>query len=109
MNAQHKSWDKGKNPRGKATVRFALRTNLRVTVPPHPSYTSKGRAGSSKPDLLLDLEEAHTSQPHEENWAGSSDHTQIVYTLRNTNLNAGKRRVSKTMLNNRKNRAEAQE
>lgn len=42
LNARYKSWDRGTNPRGRAVKRFALRTNLKVSAPQHPSYTAKG-------------------------------------------------------------------
>lgn len=83
--------------------------NATVSAPPHPSYYAKGRNGSSKPDLLVDIEKENISQPRSEIWNGTSDHTPILYEVRNTNLKASRKRVSKTMLHNLRNVAEARE
>lgn len=58
LNARHTNWEERKNARGRATVRFARETNNHISPPPASSYQAKGRAGSSKPDLLIDQERA---------------------------------------------------
>lgn len=107
INARHKIWDTTTNGRGKTLVNCVKRWNYKVTSPEEPSYIARGRVGSSKPDILLDIEAANVSQPKSPNWCGSSDHTPVLFTVNEANLKTSKRRVSKTMSNNTRNRLEA--
>lgn len=90
-------------------VEFARNANVKILTSPRPSFQAKGRAGQSSADLLPDIEQDTTSQPRDESWEGASDHTSILYEVRNANLKVGKRRVSKSMLHNMRNREEAGE
>lgn len=54
----------------------------------------------------MDLERAEVSQPRDEKWDGASDHTPLMYKVKDVGIKWGKRRVAKTMLNNRRNKLE---
>lgn len=58
---------------------------------------------------MLDLKKAKVTQPSSEKWEESSDHTPLLYKVRNANLKQGKLRISKEMLSNQRNSEEAGE
>lgn len=51
----------------------------------------------------MDLEKDVVTQPCDRRWDDSSDHTPLIYKIKSTNVNLGKVRISKDMLNNKNN------
>lgn len=107
LNARRFKWYRTTNARGESTVIWAIRWNYKIKPPKTASYKAKGRTGESTPDFLLDLDAAEAYQTRDVRWYDTSDHTPILYTVNGTNINRGKHRISKSMLNNSRNRSEA--
>lgn len=63
--------------------------------------------GERKQDLLLDLKKAVVTRPTDRRWDNSSDHTPILYKVKDINIKPGGCRISKSMLKNRNNIKEA--
>lgn len=57
----------------------------------------------------MDLERAQVQQPSDNKWNNWSDHTPIVYKVKDVNIKRVKIRVSKPMLTKMRNREEAGE
>lgn len=107
LNERLTKWDRVTNARGRVVVKCATKWNYKVTPPRSASYKARGRDGESTPNLLVGLEAAEVTQPKDRVWNDSSDHTPILYTVKNVSIKVGKRRISKTMLCNQRNREEA--
>lgn len=108
-NARHKRWYTTSNTRGMAVIKFGRETNARISVPPEPSYRTNGRQGHSNPDLMLDWEQVGKTKSRSDIWSWSSDHTPLLYIVRNAKLIVDNRRVSKAMIHNLRNLEEAGE
>lgn len=83
--------------------------NLKLTEPPKPSYVEKGMKGASKPNLLLDNKGAVVSQLADEGWDNSSDHSPVPYELAAAEVKKGRKRITKEILANPRNKNEAAE
>lgn len=102
QNARHVSWDSASNTRGKELVKFEVRKNYIILPPTEASYKARGISGESKPDLLLDETKTQVSKPFNELCEDSSDHTAVLLKVKDSNVKTGRRRISKSMLNNTK-------
>lgn len=108
LNSRYVKWERTTNARGKATVSCATRCNYKIT-PKNSVVHNQRQNRESTLDLLLYLDAAEADHPRDLRWDDTSDHTPILYTVKGTNIKIGKPRISKSMLNNSRNRDEAGE
>lgn len=69
-----------------------------LNEPAYLSYWTRGRTAERKPDLLIDEETDTVTQRKDEVWDDSSDHTPLLYGIRDVALTIGRRKNSKKML-----------
>lgn len=80
-----------------------------ITCTDKPSYSAKGRRAESYQDLLIDLNRVKPEQPDDREWVGSSDHTLIMYVIKDTKVMKARKRISKTTLAKKWNKEEVAE
>lgn len=53
LNGRHHTWDTMTNVRGRAIMRATMGNMYRIRAPEVPTYSPRGREGSSNPDIMI--------------------------------------------------------
>lgn len=104
LNARHSRWDTTTNAKGRALQKFTVGNRFDIYAPTAPTFSPRGRAGASIPDLMVtNMRGSSVRIVEEGRWEGASDHRPIVGVVEVQGEKGGeqkRKRVSKLAMRN---------